>query len=112
MSDAIKPRFAGVVVTLGGTDYTVPPLAIGQLKTLQAKIESLTVSGAGVPSSDRIDDVLDIIQAALSRNYPDITRAELEELIDLGNIGAVTKIVTGVSGLEKRDANGALSGNG
>jgi hypothetical protein len=94
------PRFAGRVVTLGGTDYTVPPLNVGALKALAPQLEA-TANLTGMPTLTQWDDVLDVFLAAFRRNYPDMTREQLEELVDMGNFLTLSNVVFGGSGLLK-----------
>jgi hypothetical protein len=92
----------GVLVKIGERDFIVPPLSLGQLKRLRADImkarESADENRTGY---DRMLDTLPIIHAALSRNYPDMTITELEDIVDLGNYSAVVDAVFAVSGLMK-----------
>lgn len=103
-----QPRFAGRQVTLGGVVYTVAPLAVGRLKTLLPVIARCSAV-VGVPTPDQWDDFLEIFLAAFQRNNPDMTKAMLEDLVDLGNFKPLMEMVMGVSGLEKA-AGEALPG--
>ncbi len=90
----------GVVVRMGGRDWTVPPLSFKQLRGLQPQLE-LLAKLAGTASPRDIGVISDIVLAALSRNYPEITLDEVEAVLDLGNAGRViTAILTG-SGLSR-----------
>ena len=93
-----RPRFAGRVVTLGGVDYTVPPLNVGALKALSRQLAA-TAEITGMPTLEQWDDVLDVFLAAFQRNYPEMTREQLEELVDMGNFLTLSKMVFGASGL-------------
>jgi hypothetical protein len=55
-----------------------------------------------MPSAEDLDTIVDMTLAALKRNYPEITRKELEDLIDLGNLKEIVDVVAGVSALEAR----------
>ena len=107
----------GVVVNLGGTDYTVPPLSLGAIELFQTKLE--TFSGNPLDASTRTL-AADIIACALRRNYPEITRktllgeykldestGELLEtappLLDLANLQEVMAAVMDVSGLRRKE---------
>lgn len=96
---APAPRFAGQEMTLGGTTFVVPPIALGALKTLLPKIQSLQLSDQGVPGIAQVEDALEICLAALKRNYPDLTLEQLGDLVDLGNFNALVRAVMGQSGL-------------
>lgn len=90
----------GVVVRMGGRDYLVPPLSVGQVRRLESTIAELgevNPASAGQVSQG----ALDVIRAAMSRNYPGITVEDLDELVDLGNMLDTIQAIMGVSGLEK-----------
>lgn len=92
-------KFEGVAINLGGTEYTVPPLSLGQIKKYKDLLSQIKVSND--PTVEDFDNLLTVIHAALSRNYPEITVEQLTEMIDLGNLGMVVQAVMGVSGLKK-----------
>ncbi|ENT1749659.1 hypothetical protein CAA71_002200, partial [Neisseria gonorrhoeae] len=48
--------------------------------------------------------------AALKRNYPDLTREEAADLIDIGNMNEVFAAVMDVSGLKRREQEAAQTG--
>lgn len=93
----------GKEVTLNGVVYTVAPLAFRQLRELQPKIEGLGDIRTGM-SIEKLDDVIDIVHAALSRNHPEITRDAVLDMVDMGNMPAIMAAVTGVSGLVQGEA--------
>lgn len=87
--------FAGTPFMLGGEERIIPPLALGQVRTLAP-----TLAGIGdLPLPDQLAGLADIIHAALSRNYPELTRASLDDWLDLGNINPIALAVMGSSGL-------------
>jgi hypothetical protein len=90
------PKFDGKKITIGGTEYVIPPLSFRQLKTMSTEIKSLAVKGP-----DNTEIMLRVIQAALSRNYPEMTLEQIEEIVDLGNILEITQAVMGGSGFVK-----------
>ena len=96
-----SPQFDGVVVRIGNKELVVPPLNFKILRKIQPKLQQLTTVGQ-VPDDEQIDSILEVVHLAVSRNYPEMTREELEELVDLGNLPAIIGAIMGVSGLEKR----------
>lgn len=90
-------KIKGVEINLSGIDFVVPPLNLVSLQMLQEKL--LNFSGGADAKS--IDVVLDCAHASLKRNYPDITRDELAEIIDLGNMLELMNAIMGASGLQK-----------
>lgn len=93
-------KHPGITLTLGGTKYVVPPLTLGALQQLQPRLAAFQ---GGVDASS-IDTVLDVALAALRRNYPEITREEIAEAIDVANMADVFAAVMGISGLTRRSA--------
>jgi len=93
-------KFEGAKIAIGGRDFIVPPLTFKQLRRLKERIESLKEATLkpGDLSGEQLDAMAEIIHAALSRNYPELTREDLEDLLDLGNLGPMIKAVMGQSG--------------
>jgi hypothetical protein len=92
----------GVTITMGGRDWLVPPLTLGQLRRLMPRVRQLTEIDASM-SEMQIGVLVEIVAAALQRNYPDATAEIVENLLDLGNAGAVLNAVLTGSGLRLRE---------
>lgn len=69
------------------TTLLIPPIALGDFEQLQERLK-------GVPD---VTTVIDATFAALKRNYPEMTRDQVAQLIDMGNKNAVFQAVMGVS---------------
>jgi hypothetical protein len=93
----------GVAVAMGGQDWIVPPLTLGQLRQLMPKVRQLTEIGAAMGEA-QIAVLIDIVTVALQRNYPEITPDKVENLLDLGNASAVLNAVLTGSGLKPSGA--------
>src|ERR1700761_3156180 len=93
----------GVAVAMGGQDWIVPPLPLGQLRRLMPKVRQLTEIGASM-GEPQINVLIDIVTAALQRNYPETTPDKVEDLLDLGNASAVLNAVLTGSGLGRGGA--------
>lgn len=93
------PRFEGEIVNLAGTDYTVPALSLRQVRELASKLEKLDAEATGMPAAEQMEAVVDVLHAALSRNYPDMTKEQVLDLIDLGNMTSLVKAAMRTSGL-------------
>ena len=93
----------------GGRTYTVPPLSLGALQLLQDKLAAL----ATLPSTDpvAIRTILQGTHLALRRNYPDITEAEVAELVDVGNMPEVYECLMDVGGLKRKAQQAERLGN-
>jgi hypothetical protein len=92
----------GVTITMGGRDWLVPPLTLGQLRRLMPRVRQLTQIDASM-SEVQIGVLIEIVAAALQRNYPDATAETVENLLDLGNAGTVLNAVLTGSGLRLRE---------
>lgn len=101
------PRFKGVPVTLAETTYIVPPLALKDMKVLLPRIRSMEVTPDGVPLD--LDVLLDVATAAIKRNYPSITLAELEEIVDVSNMAQLAEACFGAAAGFTRRTGGAAS---
>ena len=97
ISGALKVK--GVPVVLGGDTYIVPPIALGALEQLQERIASFT---GDVTDLKQVATVIDAAHSALKRNYPDMTRDQVADVIDVGNMADVFEAVMDVSGLKRK----------
>lgn len=100
-------RIKGVTVELNGTEYVIPPIALGALEQLQSRIGAFD---GNVQDAKQISTVIDCAYAAMLRNYPDMTREEVADLIDIGNMNEVFAAVMDVSGLKRKEQEAAQAG--
>jgi len=91
----------GVAIAMGGQEWTVPPLTLGQLRQLMPKVRELSDINTQMGET-QIGLLVEIVSAALQRNYPDITTDMVENLLDLGNATPVLNAVLTGSGLRPR----------
>ena len=75
-------RIKGVTVELNGTNYVIPPIALGALEQLQSRIGE----------------------------FDGNVREEVADLIDIGNMGEVFAAVMDVSGLKRKEQEAAQAG--
>ena len=99
LASADEVPFEGRTIKLGGRVYVIPSLTMKQAKQLWEDIKSLNKGITEDTLLQKYDTALKIIHAAMVRNYPKLTVAELEDLIDLNNLKQVIAIVSGVSGI-------------
>lgn len=96
-------KFAGTKLTLGGEELEVPPLSLGQIRKLSTEIASMSqLSASSQITPEMMDMFVNVVQQAVSRNYPEKTREWVEECLDLGNMMEVMDAVMNVSGFIKR----------
>jgi hypothetical protein len=101
-------KFDGVTVKLGGVEYVIPPLNFRALRTIGPRVAGLG-SINRIPTEDDLRLITEIVLAALSRNYPEMTAEMLEDLIDVGNMSVLLQAVMGVSGLDRpKDERAAM----
>jgi hypothetical protein len=88
----------GLTIELGGAEYVVPPMTLGTIEVYEDKLEDL----AGMANKDVRALILDVGLASLNRNYPDMTRDELKEIVDIGNMNDLLDACMDVSGLKRK----------
>ena len=93
----------GQWITFGAEAYRVPPLALGAIQDLQDRVASMG-SADGLPKPAQMETILDVVHAAIRRNYPSMTREQLAEMIDVQNYQEVMGAVLNVSGFKEREA--------
>ena len=99
----------GTPVRMGGGSYIVPALTMRQVRHYEKDLHRAFEVGPLSPPEDR-DIALAIIHAAMTRNYPDMTQAELEDMLDLRSTPQVFLAVMGMSGLLEKAAGEAEAG--
>lgn len=99
----------GIEIKLGGQVFTVPPLNFKQLKQLRPRIQMLQSGMNGMADEEKMQTFVDVVGIAMRRNYANLTNDELEDLLDLNNIGEVFLAILNSSGLvRKADSLGKL----
>jgi len=93
------PKYAGITLNLGGTDYILPPISLGALEQLQTRVSEFK---GDVNDGKQVSTVIDSALASMQRNYPDITREQVADMIDIGNMADVFAAVMDVSGLKRK----------
>ena len=98
--EADEPEFDGVAVRVGRTVYSVPAMNIRRLKKMLPEINNLTLAAGTLTNEDQ-DRLVRIIHSALSRNYPKLTKDDVEDIVDMGNFRTFLQAIMGVSGLKQ-----------
>src|SRR6516165_92953 len=97
---------SGRVLVLGGYSFFVPAMLLHDLSKTAAegllkKIEKVTVDGEdSAPVVEGIAAAVTILERSLRRNYPEITRDQIEELLDLANMNQMVEAVFTANGLQ------------
>ncbi|MDE3117328.1 MAG: hypothetical protein KGL26_17155 [Pseudomonadota bacterium] len=87
-------------ITLGGRDYAIRPLTLGQLRVVLPAF----ARAAKLNAADGIDAAIDILAAALARDHCDLTRDALLELEMLpAELAAAIARIAELSGLVPKD---------
>jgi len=89
----------GVVIKMGGKEYTVPPLNFKRIRALKPQIEQLSTSNSTL-NDEQMDVAIEVVHSAMERNYPDLRKEHIEEMLDLGNVHKVLSAIMGVSGMQ------------
>jgi hypothetical protein len=97
MAEVVK--HAGITLVLGGKEYVVPPLSLGAWEQMQERMTAFT---GDLSDKSQVATAIDATLAALKRNYPDMTRDELGEILDIGNMVDVVGAVMDVSGARRK----------
>jgi hypothetical protein len=85
----------GVAVNLGGLHLVLAPLGLRLMREFEARGKDIK------DPEDAVTFNLDVILASLHRNYPDITREELEALLDSQNVQECMTSIFMQSGLQR-----------
>lgn len=92
-------KIKGIAVQMGGTSYVIPPMALGALEQLQERIAAFQ---GDIRDKDQVATVIDAAWSALKRNYPELSREEVADMIDLENMAEVFEAVMDISGLKRK----------
>jgi hypothetical protein len=97
-------------ITLGGRDYAIRPLTLGQLRVVLPTF----ARAAKLSAADGIDAAVDILAAALARDHAALNRDALLELEMLpAELAAAVAQIAALSGLVPKDgAPGELPADG
>lgn len=116
MSDAAgkyAPRpghIPGVALNLGGHEFVLAPLGLRLVREIEAKGHALRESPDATPEQMH-DFSVGIVHVSLLRNYPDITLAEVADLVDTVTLQEAQALVLNQSGL-KRVTPGEIAARG
>lgn len=98
MSNVTTIKFKGIEIDIGDQRLVCPPLSLSTIEEMRDRLEAMN----GVDLQGKVATVIECAHAALKRNYPDITRQQVAEGIDLGTMEDVMLAVMDVSGVERK----------
>lgn len=101
-------KYQGIPHDFGGLVLVIPPLSLGAMERLQERLSGMSDD---MFDPENLSTVIDTLHAALGRNYPDMTREEVADLVDLENMQEAMACAMDISGL-RRKALGAAKGGG
>lgn len=91
----------GTVIDLGGQRWVLPP---ANVTTMQFHAEFFKSAAKGgeldaEAAFDQLPVIADIVYRSLKRNYPEVTEEQVQDAVDLGNMGELMQAVFQSSGL-------------
>lgn len=105
-----RPKFEGEELTLAGTTYVVPALGIRDVKALLPKVQRMRIGEDGLPTDEFLEDACDLIALALRRNYPELERDAVVELLDVKTFPLALQAVFRASGFVAVPVSGGSDG--
>ena len=101
-------KVKGIPFPFSDRVLVIPPLSLGAAEKLKDRLSALD---EGTISPEYIGTVIDSVYAALQRNYPDMTREEVADMIDLENMQEVMTCALDVGGLKRKALEAGQGGN-
>lgn len=92
-------KVKGIPKELGGETYIVPPLSLGALEQLHDKLGAFA---GDVSDLSQVGTVIDAAHAALRRNYPEMTRDQVADMVDVSNMLDLFEAVMDISGARRK----------
>jgi hypothetical protein len=105
-----RVKYDGERIKLGDREFVIPCLTVKQAKRMWTQITELDKGITEQNLPEKYSSAVEVIHAALSRNYPDLKVDELEELLDVRNLRAAMLAVMGRSGLKPRPGDEPAAG--
>lgn len=99
MTSVVKVK--GVPFDFGECVLVIPPLSLGAYEQLQQQLSELPVDQR---EASYTSTAIDTVHAALLRNYPDMTREEVGNLMDFSNMQGAMECTMDVAGLKRKAA--------
>ncbi|ENV98291.1 hypothetical protein P7L54_20785 [Acinetobacter bereziniae] len=95
-----NPR--GTMIQIDGHPFVFAPLSLGAVEKLLPALQGFQPNDVGT--------VIDVAHKSLKRNYPEISRDDVADLIYMDQLEEVMGAVMAVSGLKNKEAQEGGSG--
>jgi len=103
-AESSEGLFEGDTMKIRGREIVVPALSLGWIEDNAKLLEKLSMMDEKKPLAQAdVVNIIKVAQAALSRNYPNITTVNLRPLIDLRNFRQLFALIMGASGFVQQD---------
>jgi hypothetical protein len=97
----------GALINFGGTEYTVPPINLRIDFACKDQIKTVCKPEAEVDFVDYVDAAAAILFALIQRNYPEMTRDQFLDMVDLPMLRPVMSGMLQISGYIARPLESA-----
>lgn len=95
-----NPR--GTTIQIDGQPFVFAPLSLGAVEKLLPALQSFQPNDVGM--------VIDVAHKSLKRNYPDITRDDVADMLYMDQLEEVMAAVMSVSGLKNKESQEGEAG--
>lgn len=95
----------GVKIEMGGQEWIVPPINLKGIRKIQPLLPHL--EKLKFDTDEGVNAVVQVVQVALSRNYPEVTAEQIEDMVDMDNLPKIVQAIMNVSGLVPKAMTGA-----
>jgi hypothetical protein len=99
-------KIPGVEIALGENTYVVPPLNFRLLQEYSTQLALVNQGKSFLTDPDTAVAYVDVITASLQRNYPDLTRDDVLDRLDIKNAQAAILSILGISGFRASTGDG------
>lgn len=103
--------YEGQPIKVRGKEYIVPGLSFAQLEKHVKVIERLNdKKNKGALTPQIVQDIVTVVHAAMSRNYPELKPDDIKNMLDTRNAGHFVQVIMGLSGFEQMSVDGDAQG--
>ena len=101
------PKFPGKPIEMGGRQFVVPAMSLGLIERYWPVITGEVMKDpAATDPRFFMGKCAEFIWEALKRNYPDLTLAEVKEMLDLMSVQTMVQAICEASGLVQKKPEG------